>query len=59
MATYAVIEDGLVTNVIVAESKEDAESLTQKTCVEVDLFAERIVSNLTTWDGTNFSIPEE
>lgn len=34
MANYAVIKDGLVTNVIVAESKEIAESVAGLTCVE-------------------------
>jgi len=34
MATYAVIENGTVTNVIVADSKEIAEQVTEKTCLE-------------------------
>ncbi|NBU19100.1 MAG: hypothetical protein EBS44_07570, partial [Betaproteobacteria bacterium] len=34
MGTYAVIEDAKVTNVIVAESKEIAEDVTGRTCVE-------------------------
>lgn len=34
MATYAVIENGTVNNVIVADSQEIAEQVTQKTCVE-------------------------
>jgi len=34
MATYAVIENGTVINVIVADSQEIAEQVTQKTCVE-------------------------
>lgn len=32
--TFAVIENGVVVNCIVAESQETAESLTQLTCVE-------------------------
>jgi hypothetical protein len=34
MATYAVIEDGTVINVIVADSQEIAEDVTQNTCIE-------------------------
>ena len=34
MATYAVIENGTVINVIVADSKEIAEQVTEKTCIE-------------------------
>lgn len=34
MATYAVIENGTVINVIVADSQEIAEQVTEKTCVE-------------------------
>jgi hypothetical protein len=34
MANFAVIENGIVTNVIVANSKEKAEEGTGKTCVE-------------------------
>lgn len=34
MATYAVIENGTVINVIVADSKEIAEQVTEKECIE-------------------------
>jgi hypothetical protein len=34
MAAYAVIENGTVTNVIIADSLEIAQEATQKTCVE-------------------------
>lgn len=34
MATYAVIESDIVENVIVCDSKELAENVTGKTCVE-------------------------
>jgi predicted P-loop ATPase/GTPase len=34
MAIYAVIEENTVTNVIVADSKEIAEEVTQKVCIE-------------------------
>lgn len=36
MATYAVIENGTVINVIVADSKEIAEQVTGLECVEYD-----------------------
>lgn len=36
MTTFAVIENDIVINRIVAESKEIAESVTGKTCVECD-----------------------
>ena len=34
MATYAVIENETVINVIVADSQEIAETVTEKTCIE-------------------------
>lgn len=34
MALFAVIKDNIVLNVILAESKEDAENISQNTCVE-------------------------
>jgi hypothetical protein len=36
MANYAVIKDGFVNNVIIADTKEIAEMVTGLTCVEVD-----------------------
>jgi hypothetical protein len=36
MANYAVIENDIVTNIIVAESLIIAETVTNKTCVEYD-----------------------
>jgi hypothetical protein len=36
MANYAVIKDGIVDNVIVADTKEIAETVTGLTCVEVE-----------------------
>ena len=35
MANFATIENTLVTNIIVAESAEDATTATEKTCVEI------------------------
>lgn len=50
MANYAVIENNSVMNVIVADSKEIAEEVTGKLCIEVpDGFG---IGD--TWDGTNF-----
>ena len=34
MKNYAVIEDGNVINLIVADSLENAESISEKTCIE-------------------------
>ena len=34
MATFAVLDGETVINLIVADSKEDAESVSEKTCVE-------------------------
>lgn len=36
MGNYAVIKDDIVSNIIVAESKEIAESATGSNCVEID-----------------------
>ena len=35
MANYAVIKDGIINNVIVADTQEIAETVTGLTCVEV------------------------
>lgn len=56
MANYAVIKDGLVTNVIVAESKEIAESVTSLTCIEVN--NEPGAPGIGwSYDGSSFSAP--
>ena len=36
MAKFAVIQDDIVNNIIIAESKEIAEQVTGKTCIEYD-----------------------
>jgi hypothetical protein len=36
MANYAVIKDGIVDNVIVADTKEIAETVTGLACVEIE-----------------------
>lgn len=55
MANYAVIKDGIVTNVIIAESKEIAESVTGLTCVEYT--AENPASIGWIYNGSDFSAP--
>ena len=56
MANYAVIKDGIVTNVIVAESQEIAESVTGLTCVEFQL--EPGAPGIGwSYDGTVFTAP--
>lgn len=55
MANYAVIKDGIVDNVIVADTKEIAETVTGLTCIEYT--DENPAGIGWTYDGTNFSAP--
>ena len=55
MANYAVVQDGLVINTIVAESKEVAEAVVGETCVE---FEDAVVVVGSTYDGTRFIDPQ-
>lgn len=55
MATFAVIENGVVSNVIVCETKELAEALTTTTCVEYN--DENRAGIGWTYDGTKFIEP--
>lgn len=57
MALFAVIEEGIVTNVIIADTKEIAEQVTEKTCVgfENDAFQPSIGWS---YDGKKFIQPE-
>jgi hypothetical protein len=55
MATFAVISGKLVTNVILAETKEIAEEVTGLTCVEYT--NENPAGIGWTYDGTNFVSP--
>jgi hypothetical protein len=56
MFNYAVIKDGIVDNVIVAESKEIAESVTGLTCVEYN--SEPGAPGIGwSYDGTSFIAP--
>ena len=55
MTNYAVIEHGTVTNTIVADSKEIAEEVTGRVCIELP----EIDAGLgDTWDGEKFVKPE-
>ena len=58
MAHYAVIENGLVTNVILADSLEIAETVTdKKLCVEIE-FVPNSPSIGWEYDGKKFSAPK-
>jgi hypothetical protein len=55
MLYFAVIENDKVTNRIIADSLEIAESVTGKTCIE---FTDIHTGNIgDTYDGTNFISP--
>lgn len=59
---FAVIENNIVTNIILADSKETAEALTNLTCVEYS--DDEPVHVNDKWDGVKFTrppvvIPEE
>jgi hypothetical protein len=55
MATFAVIKDGIVTNLIIAETLEIAEMVTEQTCVEKT--TDQLISIGWTYDGTVFAEP--
>lgn len=55
MATFAVISEGTVTNIIVADSKEIAEELTGSLCIE---YTEESPAHMGLgWDGESFEQP--
>ncbi len=54
MATFAVIENGLVVNNILADTKQIAEEITGLICVENDNGAGGVGD---TWDGSSFIKP--
>jgi hypothetical protein len=55
MATFAVLgNENAVINVIVAESKEDAENVTEKTCIPCESTSQ--LGHI--WNGTEFIAPE-
>jgi hypothetical protein len=55
MAKYAVINNSTVTNLVVADTLEDAEFATRLTCVEFS--EESSVSIGDTWNGNIFTKP--
>lgn len=55
MATYAVIRNNKVDNVIVADTKEIAEQITGFTCVEYTNENPAMIGWI--WDGTSFINP--
>ena len=57
MATFAVLSNNLVTNIIVADSKEIAEQATASTCVEYT--ADNFAGIGWTYDGSVFTAPVE
>jgi hypothetical protein len=56
MPNFAVINDGVVINVIVCDTKEIAEQVTQLTCVEFDL-ENREAGIGHAYDGSKFVAP--
>lgn len=55
MGNFAIIENNIVTNIIVAETKEDAERITEKTCVEYFLANPAHIG--LGYDGSTFEQP--
>ena len=55
MKKFAVIQNNIVLNVILADSKEIAEQVTDLTCIEYT--DENPAKINDTWDGTNFISP--
>jgi hypothetical protein len=55
MTNFAVLNGNQVGNVIVAETKQDAELATNSICIEYT--AENPAGIGWTWDGTNFVAP--
>ena len=54
MANFAIINNGIVENVIVANSLEDAQLLTTNECVDIT----NIIAGIGwTWDGSAFTDP--
>jgi hypothetical protein len=55
MANFAVLSGNQVTNLILAETKQDAELATGSSCIEYT--AENPAGIGWTWDGINFVAP--
>lgn len=56
MATYAVVENNIVTNVIVANNANIAQQITNKTCIEYDKSNPAGIG--WTYDGEKFVAPK-
>ena len=56
MANYAVIQNGIVTNVIIADTKEVAEMATGSTCIEYENVPGAPGIGWT-YDGAEFTAP--
>jgi hypothetical protein len=56
MTNYAVIKDGIVDNVIVADTQEIAEQATGLTCIEIENVAGSPCIGWS-YDGAEFSAP--
>jgi hypothetical protein len=55
MANFAVLKDNVVTNIIIADTKEIAETVTEQTCVE---YTENNPASIDwTYDGIKFIPP--
>lgn len=58
MATYAVINNGVVENIIVADDQQEAERATGKQCVNYDPLAVGSLPHIGLgYDGTTFEQP--
>jgi len=57
MADFAIVEDGIVTNTILAESKVIAEEVTGKTCIEFTKENPACIG--LGYDGTTFEQPAQ
>lgn len=55
MTNFAVIKNGIVENMIVADSKEIAEEATKSECIDTTEKGFVIIGF--SWDGENFSAP--
>jgi hypothetical protein len=56
MAKYAVINENVVVNLILADSVEIAEQVTGHTCIECTDLLNPDIGYL--WDGDSFTVPE-
>lgn len=54
MPNYAIVENKLITNIIVAETKEIAETVTGQTCIELPHYD---VGRGWTYEGGTFTAP--